>query len=222
MSIGERLKSERERLGYAQPAFAALADTTKKSQIDYEKDLTQPKAGYLAAIAGAGADVQYIVTGVKTALEKIAEKNVPINAEGYVSIPRYEVQASAGNGRSVVDEPVVGYFSVTKEWVRNVINAEPSKLAIISVDGDSMEPSLQHGEQVLIDLRRDRFDNDAVYAIQYNGLLRIKRVQILHNGNVVIKSDNDAYDPETLSFDEAGELHVIGRVLPWKFGKFKL
>lgn len=65
MTIGERLKEERERLGFTQPAFAGLAETTKKSQIDYEKDLTQPKAGYLAAIAKVGADVQYIVTGVR-------------------------------------------------------------------------------------------------------------------------------------------------------------
>lgn len=65
MTIGERLKEERERLGFTQPAFAGLAETTKKSQIDYEKDLTQPKAGYLAAIARAGADVQYIVTGIR-------------------------------------------------------------------------------------------------------------------------------------------------------------
>ncbi|MBB4819260.1 transcriptional regulator with XRE-family HTH domain [Pseudomonas alcaligenes] len=66
MTIGERLKEERERLGFAQPAFAGLAETTKKSQIDYEKDSTQPKAGYLAAIAKVGADVQYIVTGVRS------------------------------------------------------------------------------------------------------------------------------------------------------------
>ncbi len=65
MTIGERLREERERLGFTQPAFAGLAETTKKSQIDYEKDLTQPKAGYLAAIAKVGADVQYIVTGIR-------------------------------------------------------------------------------------------------------------------------------------------------------------
>lgn len=65
MTIGGRLKEERERLGFSQPAFAGLAETTKKSQIDYEKDLTQPKAGYLAAIAKVGADVQYIVTGIR-------------------------------------------------------------------------------------------------------------------------------------------------------------
>lgn len=67
VSIGERLREERERLGFTQPAFAGLAETTKKSQIDYEKDATQPKAGYLAAIAKVGADVQYIVTGTRSA-----------------------------------------------------------------------------------------------------------------------------------------------------------
>ncbi len=66
MSIGKRLKEERERIGYAQPAFAAIAGTTKKSQIDYEKDATQPKAGYLADIAGVGVDVTYVITGIRT------------------------------------------------------------------------------------------------------------------------------------------------------------
>lgn len=66
MSIGLRLKEERERLGFTQPVFAGLAGTTKKSQIDYEKDLTQPKAGYLAVIANVGADVQYIITGQRS------------------------------------------------------------------------------------------------------------------------------------------------------------
>lgn len=66
-SIGVRLKEERERLGFSQTAFAELAASSKKSQIDYEKDFTQPKAGYLAAIAQQGADVQYIVTGERSA-----------------------------------------------------------------------------------------------------------------------------------------------------------
>ncbi|WP_369951965.1 XRE family transcriptional regulator [Ralstonia syzygii] len=81
MSIGERLREERERLGFTQPAFAALAETTKKSQIDYEKDLTQPKAGYLAAIAKVGGDVQYIVTGVRSLAALAPDETVLL--EGY-------------------------------------------------------------------------------------------------------------------------------------------
>jgi len=64
VTIGNRLKEERARIGMNQPDFAALAGTTKKSQITYEKGV-MPDAAYLAAVAGAGADVQYIVTGVR-------------------------------------------------------------------------------------------------------------------------------------------------------------
>ncbi len=67
MTIGDRLKEERQRLGVNQTDMAALAGTTKKSQIDYEKGISFPNASYLAAIAGAGADVRYIVTGDRDA-----------------------------------------------------------------------------------------------------------------------------------------------------------
>ena len=87
MSTGERLKEERERLGFTQPAFAALAGTTKKSQIDYEKNLTQPKAGYLAAIAEAGADIQYVVTGVRSVSV--------LDGEEKVLLERYRASARA-------------------------------------------------------------------------------------------------------------------------------
>lgn len=62
MTIGERLKQERLRLGLSQTALAALVGTTKKSQITYEKGV-MPDAGYLSWLALSGADIQYIVTG---------------------------------------------------------------------------------------------------------------------------------------------------------------
>lgn len=63
MTIGDRLKEERVRLGLSQSDFAGLAQTTKKSQIEYEKGAVYPNAGYLAAVASGGADVQYVITG---------------------------------------------------------------------------------------------------------------------------------------------------------------
>ena len=66
MTLGDRLLEERERAGLTQTVLAAVAGTTKKSQIEYEKNSAQPKSGYLAAIAAAGIDVQYILTGVRS------------------------------------------------------------------------------------------------------------------------------------------------------------
>lgn len=63
MSIGERLREERERLGFTQSAFAEIAGAHRKSQGNYEANERNPDAAYLAAIAAAGADVLYILTG---------------------------------------------------------------------------------------------------------------------------------------------------------------
>ncbi|HGM7876730.1 TPA: helix-turn-helix domain-containing protein [Pseudomonas aeruginosa] len=61
--IGPRLKSERTRLGFNQTDFGAIGGVQKQAQIKYEKGMRIPGADYLAAIAKAGADVQYIITG---------------------------------------------------------------------------------------------------------------------------------------------------------------
>ena len=62
-SIGDRLRAERERLELSQTQLAELGGTTRKTQFNYETDVRRPDADYLAAIAAAGADVLYILTG---------------------------------------------------------------------------------------------------------------------------------------------------------------
>lgn len=63
MGIGDRLKEERERLGFNQTEFAAQAGASKNSQYNYEKGERSPDASYLAAVAEIGVDVLYVVTG---------------------------------------------------------------------------------------------------------------------------------------------------------------
>ncbi|MBN0112872.1 helix-turn-helix transcriptional regulator, partial [Pseudomonas aeruginosa] len=65
MNLGERLKAERERLGYNQTDFAALAGASKHSQINWEKGAAAPNGTVLAAWAEHGLDVLYVVTGVR-------------------------------------------------------------------------------------------------------------------------------------------------------------
>lgn len=63
MTIGERLREERERLKLTQPAIAEAAGTTKQTQHAYETNRTPPKASYLSKVASLGIDVAYVVTG---------------------------------------------------------------------------------------------------------------------------------------------------------------
>ena len=63
MHIGNRLRGERQRLDMTQTEFAEACGVTKRAQINYESDERAPTSAYLAAAAGLGIDVNYLLTG---------------------------------------------------------------------------------------------------------------------------------------------------------------
>lgn len=66
MTIGDRLKEERSRLGLSQTDLGAAGGVGKTTQINYEKGAGSPDAKYLSAVASLGVDILYVVTGVAT------------------------------------------------------------------------------------------------------------------------------------------------------------
>lgn len=75
-AIGERLREERMRLGYSQPAFAALGGASKGSQLAWEKGSATPNAEFLHAVARIGVDLLYVVTGKHGAASIAADEEV--------------------------------------------------------------------------------------------------------------------------------------------------
>lgn len=73
ISIGERLREQRELMGKSQTEFASIAvaagvpGATRQSQAKYEKGLASASAAYMAALAAQGVDVLYILTGARNA-----------------------------------------------------------------------------------------------------------------------------------------------------------
>lgn len=59
----ERLKAERKRLRLKSAELASLGNVGPVAQSNYERGKRCPDSAYLAAIAEAGVDVQYVLTG---------------------------------------------------------------------------------------------------------------------------------------------------------------
>lgn len=66
MTIGTRLKAERERLGLTLPEFAELAGAKKNTVIDWQRDVSSPPSARLAALAESGVDPLYVLTGQRS------------------------------------------------------------------------------------------------------------------------------------------------------------
>ena len=125
----------------------------------------------------------------------------------YVSAPRYEVLAAAGSGAEVVDETVKEFLAFNREWVRDQ-RLEASSLAVIDVQGDSMEPTLHDGDSVLLDMRPPDLRDGSIYTLRRDSELLVKRLR-RQGSNWLIVSDNVAYPVEPLD----AAVHVVGRVV---------
>lgn len=81
--IGVRLKAERRRLGLNQDEFGAIGGVARNAQSNYENGIRTPDAAYLAAVANAGVDLLYILTGTRTELPRELSPREAVLVEHY-------------------------------------------------------------------------------------------------------------------------------------------
>ncbi|MBS0255938.1 MAG: S24 family peptidase [Proteobacteria bacterium] len=131
----------------------------------------------------------------------------------WVEVPRLALGASAGPGALAGDEAMVGAFRFSAAWLRGQ-GLDPALLSAIAVAGDSMEPTLRDGDEILVD-RRPRGWRDGVHVVRCHEALLVKRVDLSAPGRVTLRSDNPAYPPLELGPDE---VDLVGKVV-WKSGR---
>ncbi len=129
------------------------------------------------------------------------------NNDEFVYISQALGRISAGRGQ-VPENAVDVRIAFRKEWIWR--KGDPANMALIKVDGDSMEPSLVSGDLVLVDRNRDYIDpQGGIYALALDDIIMIKRVQVIADG-VRIISDNPKYEAFDVSSDR---IRVNGKVV---------
>ena len=68
--------------------------------------------------------------------------------------PMFDVQASAGCGAAVMAEEISDYFAFTRSFLSRQLGISGENLAFVSIRGESMLPTLQDSDQVLVDTTR--------------------------------------------------------------------
>jgi hypothetical protein len=137
---------------------------------------------------------------------------------GLIGVSRLDVEASAGPGALDAVERRLGRIGFDPAWLRRLglSGGKPDRLSVIRVDGDSMAPTLNDGDEILVD-RDDGAGRirDGIYVLRIEGSLVVKRLAVGPGGRVSVSSDNSAYP--TWPDVEPGSVDPIGRVV-W-FGR---
>ena len=108
--FGERLKAERKRLGLKSMELAQIGNVGAVAQSNYERGKRHPDSAYLAAIAAVGVDVQYVLTGQRSAEPVLTPKERLLLAAWNAASPELQtaVLAVLATGQSGVGGVNVG------------------------------------------------------------------------------------------------------------------
>ena len=130
-----------------------------------------------------------------------------------VPVRRSPVRASAMPVISSDDENARSCFAFDSSWLKAITETPPSKLSTITVEGDSMAPSLNAGDDILVDLADGPGRlRDGIYVLRVDDMLLVKRLAIHPVGRrVTVQSDNPAY----VDLPDCGveDIRVLGRVI---------
>ena len=123
-----------------------------------------------------------------------------------------EIDPSFGLGGVIMDEhaaPEVRIFS--RSWLRQITKSPPEELYWARGRGNSMSPTIEEGEPVLIDrMQHSVRDSDLIWAFAWGDVGAIKRLRPMPDGSVKILSDNPAVPPDVA---HGSEIHILGRVV---------
>lgn len=218
MNVGEKIRLLRKARKYTLNEMALLTD----SDVGNLSRLERGKQGYseqlLAKIAKA-LDVPvselFSSEDVDDTVYSYSVNSLSFKGRSDVyRVDVLDVSASAGDGapsKEVVE--VIRSIEYEPDHAKTIFgNIPQNSVKLINVRGDSMQGTIEPGDLIFVDVRVNYFDGDGIYVFDFNGDTYVKRLQKVKSELYVI-SDNPKYKEWAITPDEAGMLHVSGRVM---------
>ncbi|MBB3807948.1 XRE family transcriptional regulator [Pseudochelatococcus contaminans] len=201
--IGRRIRFLFERLG-GQKAAAATDKSIRSLQRYFSG--AEPPASVVKALAKAtGVSADWILFGG----DEPTLQPSGSSSNQFVYIPKFDAaEAQKGIGNDAIHSSAI---AMRESWLKG-IGTDPRQAYLLSFGGDSMEPTIRDGDLLLVDRSVEQVIDHGIYVLLVGGRLLVKRVQLRHDGSLVLRNDNPAYEVETVSADEASRLVIEGRV----------
>jgi phage repressor protein C with HTH and peptisase S24 domain len=193
--------------------FADFLEIPSTTVSDIELGKREPSKDVLLKLTSkCGINLHWMLTGEGAKyIKKVASssKNVPVYheselPEGAFIVPLLDQQLSAGSGSHLPEEDEATALVRVPAYLSRFGN----NVAALTVNGDSMYPTLSRGDMVVCD--SCGWSGEGIYAVRMSGSGFVKRIT-KRPGKIVIISDNPKY-PLQEEPEESQDIEIIGRV----------
>ena len=195
--LGNRLRKARERAGLSQETLAKMLKIGKRTLIDYEKGVSEPKVSVVKSIAEiCNVNPNWLLTGEGDMFRRMrdAVEFVP------TAVPIISTESPAGFPSLPPDRDRIEDYL----YVPGV----PENSYALKVRGDSMLPTIRNGDYVIFVPTTEIKNGDIVIVRNEWNEVILRRYRV-KNGEVFLTSDNPEYPTVRLSDD----CRIIGRAV---------
>ncbi|MDE4030257.1 helix-turn-helix transcriptional regulator [Glaesserella parasuis] len=184
-------------IGEADPSRSNLIKTAKASGVQLE---------WLATGQGQRDETSEETPASNTIQEKLKD-----NISMIISYEGINVSAGFGSFNEGTTEPD-GEEPYSDELLAR-LGVKAHHCAVFWANGNSMSPTIENGDQMLVDLSKKEVKGNRIYLVQNGDSVWVKRVKIEWDGVELISDNKEEYRPIRISADEAQNLQIIGQVV---------
>ena len=214
MTTGQRLKEIKRELNLTAAELGEKLDIPVRTIGGYERDEAPPSQKFLnALVQKLHINVNWFLTGIGAKFLN----QIEISDEDCIVIPvRGGVTASLGYGVTVYNESQTATYSISKKLACD-LGVNMSRTEMIFAQGDSMMPTIEGGDSLLVDLSKKEVHDGKIYCVRIDGQLYAKRLQKIPPNIIRVVSDNEKYRSFEINFsqDLDFDFGIIGEVCWW-------
>ena len=213
MSIMQRVHELLKYSKKSQGAFAREIGTSPQTFSAWVSGRNQPSVAMILRMSKAlEVSPTWLLTG-----EEDADYRGSPDSRKYVKIHQMDLFHKVDERiyDAVVNTAPVKMIQVGHNWVQRFCpSVDESDISLLGVRGNSMEPTLNDGDFVLLDRSVCHVFTDSIYAFISDGDLFIKRLQRVGNKEIRVISDNPRYEAYSVDTEEFRKNYtIIGRVV---------
>lgn len=195
------LKHWRNKKGFTQSELAGYLGVKQNTISSWEKGVRTPGMDELDKLCEI-----YKVSFVSFLMKQDSE------LPAFSPVPLLAARPRGGIGGHETEEDIQSWYSFHTDFLLR--KGCPEKMRLFFIAGDSMSPTLNEGDMVMVDTSQTLpVVSGKIYMLRIGDELMMKRLENRPNSILWLQSDNSRYSPIEINTHEENDVEIFGRMV---------